>query len=94
MAIKDVARAFAYGYSDRCHNATTDGRGYRLHGSLIAYRKVTEDGKVVVVFQWCGWYSHTTANHMNHILDAIGADKHVSYASARDNGVTKFEVVI
>lgn len=89
MAIKDVARAYAAGRSASCHNAQTNGEVYILHGNCISWRDGT-----TYHFDWCGWYGPTTANHMNRILDAIGADKHVGYASARDNGVTTFEVVI
>lgn len=94
MAIKDVARAFAYGQPASCHNARTDGKHYYLHGNLIACKKWREGdgGGVCVVFDWCGWHSHTTANHMNHILREWGADKRVSYAHDRDNGIDKFEV--
>ena len=85
--VSDLARSFAEGKPAKLKNADTDGVRYRLHSSDIATRRGN-----VVVFDWCGWYTPTTASHMNEVLRALGADKHVSYASHRDSGVTTFEV--
>jgi hypothetical protein len=79
MNTKQIARAFATRQPGAAHNAKTDGREYRLHGHVIA--RHTDTG---VTFDWCGWHTSTTARHMNALLDALGALKHVSYAQARD----------
>jgi len=60
--ITAVARAFVEGRSARCHNATTDGFTYWLHGHPIAVK-----GDGVVRFNFCGWRTPTTRNHMSHI---------------------------
>lgn len=83
---QQTADAFAKGRSAQCHNARTDGETYRLHGHAIAWK---ENG--VVKFNWCGYYTKTTAAHMNAILKSIGAAFRVSYAKARDRGVQTFE---
>jgi len=77
---RQVAEAFAARTSARCHNATTDGVEYLLHGHKIAER-ITP---TVFRFNWCGWYTPTTAAHMNDILRAIGSGLRVSYTAARD----------
>ncbi len=82
MNIDQVAKAFINGNSAACHNSNTDGTEYKLHGHIIA--KKTDTG---FVLNWCGWYTRTTANHMNKILKAAGKDVRVSYAQARDYGV-------
>lgn len=74
-----TANAFAAGKSTKCHNAQTNGIEYRLHGNLIAQRTL---GGLVI--DWCGWYTPTTAAHLNSILRAFGVDERVSYAAARD----------
>jgi hypothetical protein len=81
----ELAKAFVAGDSGACHNATTDGRRYLLHGHAIAVK--TDGG---VVFYWHGYYTRTTANHMNEILRALDASFRVSYANARDNKDTHF----
>lgn len=91
MNIAQVAAAFAAGKSAKCHNASTDGIGYYLHGHKIASRGPAPGG--VVAFDWCDWYTKTTASHMNAILRAIGATHRVSYAAARDSGEGEFYVV-
>ena len=85
MDMKQLAQAFANGKAGRCHNAHTDGVTYTLHQSPIAVR---HDG--AVVFHWHGFYTKSTANHMNHILRAFGADFRVSFAQARDKRETHF----
>jgi len=66
MRIKDVAEAFLKGRSAKVENAKTDGQTYWLHGHPIAKR--TPQG---VQYDWCGWYTATTANHLNHIRAAL-----------------------
>lgn len=87
MSIKTVARAFVTRNSAQCHNSSTDGQRYYLHGSVIAQRRTCG-----VEFHWCGWYTHTTANHMNKILAEMGSNLRVSYAQARDTAATAFYV--
>lgn len=85
MDLKAIARAFAARRSGTCHNARTDGVTYTLHNSPIAVR---QGG--AVVFHWHGFYTRTTANHMNAILRAFGVEFRVSYAQARDTRQTHF----
>ena len=85
MDMKQLAQAFANGKAGRCHNAHTDGTTYTLHNSPIAVRQ--DDA---VVFHWHGFYTKSTANHMNHILRAFGAEFRVSFAQARDKRETHF----
>ena len=85
MTTDQIAAAFAAGKEGRCHNAHTDGKTYALHTSAIAVH--TDKG---VVFYWHGFYTRTTAAHMNAILYALGASFRVSYAEARDNETTDF----
>ena len=69
-------------------SATTLAPGgdvYTLHQSPIAVHE-----KDSVVFFWHGYYTPTTASHMNAILKALGASFRVSYAQARDTGATTF----
>lgn len=82
MNIDTVAKAFINGQRAACHNSKTDGMSYWLHGHIIAQKR--EQG---FVLNWCGWYTRTTANHMNKILKAAGKNVRVSYAEARDYGV-------
>lgn len=83
-----VAKAFLEGRQARCHNASTDGTTYRLHGHPIAVR---EPG--VIKFDWCDWHTSTTARHMNAILRATDSHR-VSYAKARDAGERTFAVLV
>ena len=76
----EIARAFLARKPGACHNAKTDGKEYALHGSVIA--KHTESGSIE--FSFCGFYTTTTASHINEILKAAGAMRRVSYAQARD----------
>jgi hypothetical protein len=85
--IDQVARAFINGQTAKCHNATTSGTEYKLHNTVIA-RKV--DGGIE--FNWGGFYTTTTASHMNAVIKAAygcGA-KRVSYAQARNSKATTF----
>jgi hypothetical protein len=82
MNIDQVAKAFINGNSAACHNSNTNGTEYKLHGHVIA--KKTETG---FTLYWCGWYTMTTANHMNKILKAAGKNVRVSYAQSRELGV-------
>lgn len=83
MSIKDVANAFIAGKQNSCHNSRTDGQTYWLHGNPIA-RKV-EAGSVII--SWCGWYTRTTASHLNAIATAYGSCERFSYAQAREEGM-------
>ena len=85
MDMKQLAQAFANGKAGRCHNAHTDGTTYTLHQSPIAVRQGD-----AVVFHWHGFYTKSTANHMNHILRAFGANFRASFSRARDTGQTHF----
>lgn len=85
MDLIGIARAFANGQPGHCHNARTDGVTYTLHDSPIAVRQGD-----AVVFHWHGFYTRTTANHMNAVLRAFGADFRVSFAQARDKRETHF----
>lgn len=86
--ISEVAQAFAEGRNAHCHNARTDGSGYFLHRTMIAVHH--KDGGVTL--NWGGYYTPTTANHMNAVLRAMGINRRVSYAQARDAGHTTVRV--
>ena len=86
--ITQVAQAFVDGRSAKCHNARTDGTQYVLYHTTIARKHPNG----AVEFDWGGWYTTTTANHMNHILRAMNARRQVSYAQARDNDESWFVV--
>ena len=60
---------------------------YRLHGNVIAS---FNPGERTITFDWCGWYTPTTAAHMNEILRAVNSGMRVSYAQARDSGAVSF----
>jgi hypothetical protein len=87
---QQVADAFQAGRAAKCHNAKTDGRSYWLHGHEIATRQ--PDGSVL--FAWRGWYTPTTAAHMNSIIASLRNPiaKRVSYARHRDERITQFIV--
>lgn len=85
MTKTGIAQAFARRKPGRCHNAHTDGSTYVLHTSPIA---TWVDNQVQ--FYWHGYYTPTTASHMNDILRALGAGFRVSYAAARDSKATHF----
>lgn len=85
--IRGCAQAFLKGKSASCHNAATDGKRYMLHGHTIA-----EKYDHAISFNWCGWYTVTTANHMNTILKEMDADFRVSYSRDRNLGIVTFDV--
>jgi hypothetical protein len=87
-SITDTACEFLCGRKAKCHNAVSTGDQYILHGSVICTRNPDD----TLVFDWCGYYTTTTANHMNHILWAHGAGFRVGYATARNERHTTFEV--
>jgi hypothetical protein len=79
MNTEGTAQAFANKKSGKCHNAVTDGQTYKLHGNTIAE---WVNGSVII--NWCGWYTSTTARHLNEVLAALGSNHRVSYAQARE----------
>ena len=81
-----LAKRFTINGTGRCHNARIEGSRYLLHGHPIV-RRVSED---TYVFDWCGWYSRTTANHMNDILSALHIPERVSFAQARNSSARRF----
>jgi hypothetical protein len=83
--IEQTAQAFVNGKSAHCHNAHTDGQRYTLHRTIIVYRN--EQGQLVT--DWGGFYTKTTASHMNAVLKAFGSARRVSYAKARDSNEGK-----
>ena len=83
MTKTELAKAFVQGRNGMCHNATTDGQTYFLHGHPI----VVKDG-LRYVFYWHGFYTMTTASHMNAVLKVLGANIRMSYAAARDAKAT------
>lgn len=85
MNINELAQAFVAGQQGKCHNAATDGRTYILHASPIVVKTNTE-----YQFYWHGYYTRTTAAHMNEVLRAAGAPFRVSYADARRRGEDVF----
>jgi len=82
----ELAKAFVARKPGKCHNASTGGDVYTLHQSPIAVH-----AQGAVVFYWHGFYTPTTASHMNAILKALGASFRVSFAQARDSGATTFD---
>lgn len=90
MATKpQTAVAFANRLVASCHNAKTGAGIYQLHGHTIAR---WEDS--FITLRWCGYYTPTTASHMNEILKAFRAPTRVSYARARDMGLDGYNVYI
>ena len=87
MTIEKTATAFVNGELARCHNASTDGSTYTLHKTVIARK--TAGG---TNFNWGGYYTPTTAAHMNAILRAMGSDCRVPYAQDRDDRTTSFTI--
>lgn len=87
MTKRDVAVAFANGKTAKCHNAGAFDNRYILHGTVICTRE--EQGRVYI-FNWGGYFTRTTANHMNEIIDAANLGQRVSYATARDAGERGF----
>jgi hypothetical protein len=62
---------------------------YELHGNCIASFDDNASPRVLA-FDWCNWYTPTTAAHMNEILRAAGSTQRVSYAQARDSQTRTF----
>lgn len=66
---------------------------YYYHSSLLGslegrVRSPNNDTGDKLTIQWCGFYTASTAQHINHILSAVGyTDRRVSYASDRDDEV-------
>lgn len=85
MKNKEVARSFVAGERCRAGNAHTDGQAYYLHENPIV---VKNGGKYT--FYWFGYYTQTTARHMNNVLSALDAPFRVSYAEARKNQAVAF----
>lgn len=83
MKTAELAKAFANQRIGKSHNAMTDGQTYKLHGHAIA-----EWANGSVIINWCGWYTSTTARHLNAILKATGKDLRVSYTQAKKAGDT------
>ena len=77
---QQTANAFAAHRAACCCNATATATTYLLHGHAIA----TRDATGAIHFDWCGWFTPTTAAHMNAVLRALGEPFRVSYAKARD----------
>ena len=86
--IQQVAEAFAAGRKGKAGSASTDGRQYVLYNTVIAERISEKEVRI----NWGGFYTATTANHINEILDALGVPVRVSYAKARDAYQTDFIV--
>jgi hypothetical protein len=83
MKIDAVAKAFANNKALVVGNASTDGSVYKLFGNTIAYRV---GGSVII--DWCGYYTMSTARHLNNIAKATGANVRFSFAQARDKAET------
>jgi hypothetical protein len=84
MCIQRVATAFINGKPASSHNSKTDGNKYWLHGNLIAEKGI--NGSVII--NWCGWYTPTTTNHLNHIAKAYNWGKTFSRKIAKDNNIS------
>lgn len=84
MKINDLAKAFIEGKPGKCHNATTDGENYYLHGHRITWKKNT-----FVFGDWCGWHTRTTANHLRLIAKHCGG-RAAGYAEARAMNTGQF----
>lgn len=86
MTILALAQRFVNGATKgNVHNARIDGNEYKLHGHVICKRI---EGSLA--FNWCGWYTPTTANHMNQLLLAAGANQRVSYSQACKADISSF----
>jgi len=91
MDNKEIALTFVDGYSGKYGNVVTTAQEYRLFGHTIC--EYYNDGdKGIYTFDWCGWYSQSTARHMNNILKAIDSNHRVSYTKDRDSGVDTFAI--
>jgi len=83
--IQQVAHAFVAGNKAQCHNAMTDGKAYYLHGHIIARCIPCSDH---ITYDWCGYYTATTAHHLNAIRDEVKhpvSPTRFSYAWSRDH---------
>ena len=87
--IKQTAQAFAWGNSAECHNATTDGTEYRLHGNRIAWK----DSDGIVWGSFCGWYGPTTLNHLKHVAEACGAPGGFGYSKKNRPECDPFQII-
>lgn len=92
-SIQQMAQAFV-GWGKKLKHPTVElvfplgaPNEYRLHGNVIA-RQDSQHG--VITFDWCGWYTPTTANHINEILKAAGCPRRVSYTQAKRQGIKTF----
>jgi len=85
MSIQKTAESFVAGRSAKCHNARTDGKEYVLHRSPIV-RRVGNS----YVFNWHGYYTRTTAAHMNAVLRALNVNTRVSFARHLADDVAEF----
>lgn len=102
MNVKQLAKAFAAQGKGSCHNATVytettptlGGRKtvYRLHGHAIAELfEPTDEGRLVLTLDWCGYYTVTTANHLGKLHEALGLTGFSpSYATARKAGTESY----
>lgn len=82
----EIAINLLCGRPAHCHDAHTNGNAYVLHETTICSRN--PDG--TYTFNWGGFYTATTASHMNAILAGMNAPFRVSYAQARDSRATTF----
>lgn len=89
MSIERVATLFKQGKPASSHNSKTDGQSYWLHGNKIAEKGI--NGSVII--HWCGWYTRTTANHLNYIAKAYGYNRRFSAKLAEDSN-TSTEIMI
>jgi hypothetical protein len=97
MATKpQTAAAFAARLVASCHNAKTGAGIYQLHGHTIAKWDDTfnHEGEQLITLSWCGYYTPTTASHLNAILKALRAPTRVPYARARDLGVRGYNLYV
>ena len=84
MSIQRVAQAFMQGKPATSHNSKTDGSSYWLHGNKIAEKGI--GGSVII--HWCGWYTPTTANHLNHISKVYSCNRRFSAKMAKDSNTS------
>jgi hypothetical protein len=92
-----TAAAFAHKLAASCHNANTGAGIYQLHGHTIAKWETLDFGngpEEVIRLLWCGFYTPTTASHMNEILKALDIPMRVSYARARDLGIKGYDLTM
>lgn len=80
-----LAKTFIRGDSGSCHNAHTDGQVYTLHKSPIVVKCGSQ-----YQFYWHGYYTNTTASHMNEVLGLLGAPFRVGWTDAKRRGEDVF----